>query len=339
MYETGTATGVVDLVNKLATFIEANGWTRDSLADEASGRRYHAHRSSQYLNMRAYVNEAPNSEIKNRSASGVYGVALNVGTGYNGATAWYKQAGAPTESTSYWTAGIIKATGAITAYHFFAHNSGDQIYAVIEYTSGKYQYFGWGQMSKFGTFTGGDFMFGSTEGVKTAFAFGQGLSTPFQMGSSSSSLNYISVSNYGTSVDFTRVDVDSETGWHPSVGTPYSASIRRVFDINSSLNMCQQYVVPNSVNAVTPLLPIRLHVARTAGSFSTPNTIQHAPIGELPSFFTCSIAALVPGQQITFGSENYRVFPTFTKGTSYNAFDGSDTSTRNAGYYGIAIKE
>ena len=62
-YSTGTATDVVDLVNKLATFIEANGWTRDDLSNEGTGRRYHAHRGAQYLNMRAYLNEDPSSEI------------------------------------------------------------------------------------------------------------------------------------------------------------------------------------------------------------------------------------------------------------------------------------
>ena len=340
-YSSGTSTDVVDLVNDFATFIEANGWTRDDLSNEGTGRRYHAHRGSQYLNMRAYLNETPSAEI-DQAAAGCYGVAFNIGTGYSGATAWHKQAGAPPFSSLYLTAGISKATGAINSYHFFAHNSGDQIFAVVEYASGQYQYIGFGLMEKYGTFTGGDFMFGSTEGVRATFS-GQ-CGAPFQAQlPSGSPTSPIAIGHESRGViALATVTVDAESGWHTASAMDSGNSQRRIVNINSLPYLHEVLASPNSINGVAALHPMKLYVSRTASSGQHNLSGQNlAPLGEIPNFFPCSIASFTPAQQVTFGATNYRVFPTAAKGLTYVSYnDGSSTpANRTSGYFGFAIKE
>lgn len=323
-YETGTATGVIDLVNKFATFIEANGWTRDTLADDGSGRRYHAHRGLQYLNMRGYVNEAPGANFDSATSSGVYSVAFNIGTAYSGATTWYNQTGVPIgTSTTYGCAGMTLTSGAITAYHFFAHNSGDQVYAVIERASGFYTYLGFGLLTKYGSFTGGDIFFGGQSGVTAStdggFAF----------------LGWTSYSS-GQSKGYVKVDVDSQAGWHWGAGESYQGrdtTLRYVRDdTHGSLYTIGQQ--PNTHNGLSVVRPVKVRVEREATHLST---TALSPIGEIPNIGTFVIAdSIVPGQQVTYGSENYRVFPYFAKDTNVGY---TQRQTTHSGREGWAIKE
>lgn len=343
-YSTGTAATPIDLVNDLATFIEANGWTRDSLANEGSGRRYHAHRSGQYLNMRGYVNEQPSSSLLDEGGAtfssppaGVYSVAMNLGTAYSGATAWFNQTGVPTRSPKYHAVGAVDLTVSMT-YHFFAQNSGDQIFAIVEYGTGKFQWFGFGVMTKYGSWTGGDFLFGSMRGVGTPVTSYSRIGGPYKFFPAAST--YAPFGDNPGVPSFVNVDVDAETGWHEALSMDNSAvSGRRVVDINVQAQIPFAVSSPNSVNSIAPMLPIKIYVCRNAVTGMAPNGQDIGtltPLGEIPGFFACWIENFVPGQQVTLGSENYRVFPWCGKGSTGTDFSTSD---RFSGYYGFAVKE
>lgn len=318
-YETGSATGVNDLVNKLATFIEANGWTRDSLGDEGTGRRYHAHNGSVYVNIRSFNSEAVTTNIQNGSNSTLsHSVAFNVGSGYSGASAWYNQAGTPQNSSGVKsTSGIHLVTGAIPAYHFFAHNSGDSIFVVVEYASGVYQRFGFGTLDKYGTYTGGEYMVGTNRGH----------------GTTTSQLADIGFFRGATSVipAFVNVDVDAESGWHYNVAASYGATRRPIveYTIHKTISRTGR-VMPNTHNGLLVKDPVIACVER-----STTSDGIFSPIGELPGVFYTSLANLVPGQQVTFGSEDYRVFPFLSKAATPAAV----VSGVSTGWDGFAVKE
>lgn len=328
-YETGAATGVVDLVNKFATFIEANGWTRDDLSNEGTGRRYHAHRGLQFVNMRGYVNESPGANFDSTANTGVYSIAFNIGTGYSGATPWYNQAGVPIgTSTKYGCSGMTLVSGAITAYHFFAQGGGDVIYAVVERTSGIYTYIGFGLVTKYGTWTGGDFMFGGQSGVTNSTSAGKGFFGVF------------SFSNLeGQTKGYVKVDVDGETGWHWGTGgdafSNRDTTKRYIGDTLASL-VFSAGMEPNTHNGLTTVQPVQIIVERTASHLST--GVQSL-IGEIPFTGLFNIGeSIVPSQQITFGTDNYRVFPFFAKNSSAvgsTAFASTTHSMR----LGWAIKE
>jgi hypothetical protein len=218
-YSTGTATDVNDLLDKLRVFCSTNGWTIDANTSEGTGKRWHGHIGSVYANFRSFLNETPSANVAN-AASGVNGFAFNIGTGYSGASNWYDQAGVPQGTSSkYMTAGMTRISGAVTAYHFFAHNSGANVVAVVEYSSGFYQYIAFGSLTKYGAFTGGTYFFGSTTGV-TNTAFGASFNMP--------RIGFFSdVSGGGTSGSFINATVDAEAGWKWS--TTGATNDRQVF--------------------------------------------------------------------------------------------------------------
>ena len=55
-YASGAATSPTDLLNLLVTFITTQGWTIDSNTTDGSGKRVHAHKGSNYINLRAAMN-------------------------------------------------------------------------------------------------------------------------------------------------------------------------------------------------------------------------------------------------------------------------------------------
>lgn len=149
-YQTGTATGPTDLLQKLVTWLVAQGWTSDSSVSYGAGWRAHLHKGSQYVNLRAFVGEAANISTGWGSGSGVssttgYGIAIYLGDGYSGASSWVAQTGGPKDSggTNPVGCGMFMTSGSVPAYFFF-DNGADHITVVIDKGSGLYAHMGWG---------------------------------------------------------------------------------------------------------------------------------------------------------------------------------------------------
>lgn len=335
-YETGTATSVVDLLNKFATFIEANGWTRDSLGDEGSGRRYHAHNGSVYVNMRAYANEDPPSTILGHGSTGTYSWAFNIGTGYDGGTAWHQQAGAPLfTGSTYYTAGMNKIDSSVPAYHFFAHNGGDQIIAVVEHASGSYQYLGFGSLVKYGTWTGGEYMYGSMNGVtNNEWSTGSGIVGIgfFQAPANGSSFNR----NF-PNVALIDVDVDAETGWHVTDPVSQATTRRKVLDLQYLTAINSDWLYPSTLNALHPFHPVVAAVFRDTSNDTTTSPISM--LGELPGVHYCNIDNFVPAQQVTLGATDYRVFPWGRKKTTAGKVGTVSGPSGHTAFFGFAVEE
>ena len=114
-FQTGSATGIVDLFDQIVTFVTANGWTLDSKVPDGSGERAHLHNGSVYVNLRAGVNE----NIWANGSTG-YQMGLYLGTGYSGASDWRSQAGGPLGQGQSYTvgSGMALPSGALTGYWF-----------------------------------------------------------------------------------------------------------------------------------------------------------------------------------------------------------------------------
>jgi hypothetical protein len=137
-YQTGTATGIADLLDKLVIFLNANGFTQDAYATDGTGKRYHAHNSAGlYVNTDRQLMKIIGANVVNSFPStAATGIALNVGTGYNSGQAWYNQTGVGQGGTKYMVAGVNFPNAALPAYHFFSHNSGASVFVVIEWQAG-----------------------------------------------------------------------------------------------------------------------------------------------------------------------------------------------------------
>jgi hypothetical protein len=324
-YETGTATGVNDLCDKLRLFLSSNGWTIDANSTESTGKRFHAHIGTVYANFRSFVAEIPSSNINQAASSACTSLAFNIGTGYSGATAWYAQAGTPISSAKNGTAGITNIAGAVTAYHFFAHNSGANVMVVVEYSTGLYQMLGFGTLTKFGTYTGGEYFFGSRSGVDNS-TIGSGVIIP--------GVGFFSSLGANPNA-YINATVDSEAGWKWSESLAGAPSSVRKSTGNESRFKRMQTIQPNSLNDLTVFLPVRGQVYRDTTNSSTASA--KSPLGEVPKVFFCTINFIIPGQQVVLGGTNYRVFPFFKKDVTTTTV--STAGTGHSAYYGFAVAE
>lgn len=321
-YQTGTATDPNDLLQKLVTFLVANGWTQDMSQADGTGWRAHLHRGTTYVNLKGTtgaVNPWAHTVIP-AAAAGDASLHIYLGTGFSGAANWNAQAGAPTLNGTSTNTGMSMPlpTGAITAYHFFTDSAGDNVVVVVEKTTGIFTHLGWGvSLTKAGTWIGGPYFFA----VVHAYGFPSDSTTaPGAQNGPSAKAPFV----YGDSVNsaasgFVRADVDAFTGkWlgcsnntnQPSGGytgkngaSEYRGNTAPPTDIP-----ILEYFVERAfttLNQQAILVPVRVWAARDAGGYS--------PLGTVPNIFY-SIATdrgFSAGTEITLGADTYKVFPNF----------------------------
>ncbi len=142
-YQTGTASGPNDLLQKLVTWLVAQAWTQNMSAAAGTGWRAHLSKGGRYVNLRAMVNE--HADWAYHVATNGYGIGLYLGDGYDGGVAWNLQSGGPlyTSTTDRVGAGMRLPSGAVSAYHFF-DDGADHITVVVERTPGNCVHMGWG---------------------------------------------------------------------------------------------------------------------------------------------------------------------------------------------------
>lgn len=322
-YQSGTASDPTDLLSKLNTFLVAQGWTSDSFATDGAGKRAHLHKGSDYVNLRSAINEAV---WPNLSGTAGYGIALYMGSGYNGSNGWAAQAGGPIKSGASDTVGSCAElnSGAITAYHFF-DNGNDGITVVVERSGGIFTHFGFGRsILKSGFSSGGQYFFGAKTGAR--------LGSTGLMGDASTSATapFGVVQGYNQSSSTTqgaaayiKVDVDSFTGkWvgfssldttTPNEGytgklghsgTDYSSlQALAPTEIPGLTRLCRNLV--STFNAQAVLMPIRAFVQRDAGGYSH--------IGQVPDLFFSSAVeqGFAQASLYTINGKTFMLFPRF----------------------------
>ncbi len=317
IFETGVVTSIPNLLDALADFCVANGWTENFNAIEGTGRRVHLQLSSDvFINLRALVNEAAQPS----GFPPVSGLAINGSTGYNGALAWYNQTGAPTDGvTTYRMAGMMGISGAMPAYYFHARE--DMIYVWLEYATGLYQFMGFGRIEKYGAWSGGTVFFASAEGHSDTITT---LSTTL-IGEPPTGL----VDMVGNRHGYMYGTIGANTGWLPcSNFNTTSPDMPRFFS-----SLCMQSLIvtnaANQFNGLPVLLPIDIAVARD-GAFAIAANTNFSIEGFLPDLYFCNLRTLIPGQQLDDGSGDiFRIYP----------FRQKTATGHSGGWFGVAIKE
>lgn len=325
-YASGAATSPTDLLNLLVTFLTTQGWTIDANATDGAGKRVHAHKGSDYINLRSVINEAVWPGLGGNVG---YGIALYMGTGYSGASGWAAQAGGPIRTGGTETVGaiMILPSGAISAYHFF-DDGADNIVVVVERSGGLFTHMGWGpSLKKSGTWTGGAYFFGSNMGKEATPITNPVMGDPSNgagcpgaiIGAYSTTSNNIDGHAF-----FVRADVDSFTGkWIACSGnnTTSTEGYTGKLGVTGIDYTTTPELIPTDVpsyqrlllgrtvsafNSQSLMLPVRVHVNRDAGGYSF--------IGEIPNVFACSASpngGVATSSILTIGSRDFMVFPHF----------------------------
>lgn len=321
-YQNGTATSPTDLLQKLATFLVANGWTQDASASDASGWRFHAHKGTTYINIRSVVNEnSTAANFADKYTTGAFSAwLLYAGDGYSGAADWRSQSGGPRNvTTPANTVGVamLLPQGAVSGYHFFTDATNDNVVVVVEKSASIFVHCGWGaSINKMGTFTGGQYFFASSAGYQAQYDQGGAYAGRAYSAQCPGVFNDPYTGPYSTI--FIRADVDAFTGkWitfgatttgynHYTGKTGYSClRANESTDLYSAAPSYGSYLrrLTSQMTGQSLLLPIRFTVAR--------DTIGNSFLGDLPNIFLCNAVAkgFTPATLYSWGTDQYRVFP------------------------------
>jgi hypothetical protein len=310
-YETGSATGVNDLIGKLKTFLETNGYTINSFTAIKTGYRLHVQKGDLYINLRSAFNET--YAAQNQSLA-FWGIALNGSTGYDagaagGDFAWHNQPGRPgqTGGSSY---GLVSVAGgmnaAIPSYYFFLDTDG--FCACIEISTGVFRWFYWGKLTLFGN-VGGNALDGFfTGGVSGPFNFLNDSLNPF--------CNVFG--DYGP-VFFLYFNVPENTQkWFSaanSVGsygrttgllafTPFSNSLTATSENYAGYLHNLMRSIPGNLGNLSPLLPCYMGVA-------TPT--RDTLLGHFDMVRLTRIAGFTTGQEVSLGGKTWKVLPAISR--------------------------
>lgn len=306
-YETGTATGVADLISKLNTFLTAQGFTFSSTWTNST-------------NTLGSITKGGNYWIYQYATSGATTLVLTTATGSTGTGLITAQPGVP--SLQCWVNNI---GGPYVAYHFFT--DGSRVNVAIEKVAGVFSHINFGSAQKLGSWSGGSYVTGLYTEESSATARGDLLnglnSVPFsgKMDSNTPTTNargrrgHIRVPTAGAGVAL--------LGQVPGTGT-YSA-----YYIATGLQWEYQSEVldasPNTFNNRAILAPVNIgHI--------TANTVGTNPlylIAVVPNVALVRIDNLSPGDLV---NGDWLVFPISQK-------NGPATTYVNSGTYGIAYRK
>lgn len=316
-YESGSATGPVDLLQKLAYFAQTNGWTIDNAGAQGNGYVLQIHRGSVYANYRAMVNEAYPSGVVFSGYSPVYGILCSPARGYSSSQPWYDQIGRlgsdpvnGTAGTPY-PLGIGGMVGAIPYYFFYT--SGNNLYMIVELESGYFNHLCVGELEKYFAFNGGQWFAGPYLGPCDASS----------LNSWKQKLNYYHIissrGSRGSSEGIPAFYIYAENGsyqeWHgaeyslvyPPRGRP---SARRVASAHYGQLTALWGLSSVASREEIVFWPETVMIYRGDG--------RAAIAGTLKDLYTVKMTTLAPKQQITVGSDTYIVFPYRTRETTYS---------------------
>lgn len=290
-YQTGSATGIDDLLDKLRLFLTSNGWTQNLFQPDGDGYRLHLYKGAQFVNFRSTQTDPP---------SGTDGldahIWVNGSEGFDGGAAWDAQPNASPSSL------LRDMPGALPNYWFFAN--GDCCYVVVEKSVGAFMHMAFGLLEKNG-------MDVAQSGAFIQACYIPPSATPdvtnaavlFDAGQSSS--------NYPNHI---RVDVDGVNGTWVEFSSSASLTPRalgpcRKKGLNEDLIRAQ----PNTFCQRTVLLPMPVLVNRPSNLYSI--------IGYPPDIAQCVINLHTPADELTLGADTWVIFPWATRGDTFGGMN------------------
>lgn len=305
-YETGTATGMLDLLTKLSAFAVANGWTEDVFVTGAVALNHLAlHKGTVFVQFKYDI---ATGHIAMYQSLAYSGASAGNQTGDSG-SGDYSYAGAVDVGRRIFGIGNL----AYPAYYFFAGTN--YIHCVLEFQPGIYRHFGFGEIVKFGTWTGGEYCLGHT------MPSAAGLNQPW---ASTGAFLMDGNSNTGT-VDFQNTIhiegmpnqvVNGKWGvfglhtFGSSTGVD-RAGIQRIAIMGGIkgglLEAHFGWFQGNPANGFIPMFPINCY-------YRSISPEKWRLIGYMPDTRNVNITFINPAEEIVLGANTWKFFPWWRKG-------------------------
>ena len=308
-YQTGTATDVADLLDKLRVFASANGWTVNTWLNGWLSLQS----GSLYFNFMADTAVGSNARYAGPR------VLVRGATGFDSAQSFTTQPGTSPEAEAN------DMAGPFAAYHFFV--AADYIHVVVEVTAGIFTHFVAGLLQKAGAYTGGEYV----DAVQWTTNASNG--NPNYPEYSDNNLMFDQLTGYYSKEGYLHADIDGKTDNWFEFGTGGPAGNRargvtRNSGASAGLLQALWERSPNTFNGVSPLLPIAVAVERSGALYS--------PAGVVKDLRLVNMAYLTPGQTLTIGSDQWLCFPARQKTDVWNQ---SGSNVPSSGYYGYAYRK
>lgn len=222
------------------------------------------------------------------------------------------------------------------AYHLFSN--GEFVHVVIEETPGRFRHLSFGFIDKYGAFAGGQYL---TAGcpvesfTTTPYAFNaSNHSIPF--GSNGQGPSRTSLASNGYPGTYVRADIDGWTvGWRLLSSSWYTTDQLDAYGCTSYANATNNragyigsgtqnslntlahdlayHCSPQSYNGLAPMLPCYVGVNRT------PYVGTWTLLGEFPDVRFLNIANFNPGDELTLGTDVWKIFPLWNKAYTLGA--------------------
>jgi hypothetical protein len=321
-YEKSQATSIDDLFRtKLRTFATANGWT-DSEGTSVAGRQYFE-KTDTGLNCKV----AFRWDTTTPGNVGVYNHLTYSGSGTVPGSHGDDSGNGTVTSFSNTTANNsrrISLDNDTNNYWFF--ESDDYIHCVVETTAGNFRHFGFGQIAKVGTWTGGEYAYaqqGSTNSIGTSDGWLlDGLARGASVSTFQATMHIEGTPGIGSS-KWAVVWGGGAT----SIGNDRAGNVREFVQGGfrsgpMSFPFAKWSATP--LQGLIPLTPIWCFLRRTN---SAPTTSVY-PLGYMKDVRAINMRHHNGGDELLIGSDTWVVFPTATKNVS-----------GDAGHQGIAYRK
>lgn len=208
--------------------------------------------------------------------------------------------------------------GPFPTAHLFTDDPSTYLHAVVEVSAGLFRHINFGNMRKFGTWTGGAY-YGLTKWNQSNLQIDVPSSalhhTPFDSGS------------IGNGAETTFYYNDGTTLWRAVSATTLNGVVRRQGQGSNRGGFGRVFRIPTETpfSGLIALQPVTFWSTTVA---DTPDTVRC--MGQIKDIATVNIGNLEPGESYLIGSDEWMVFPMAAK---HNPSDRNDVE--NSGYYGI----
>lgn len=316
-YQTGTASGANDLLDKLRLFAVANGWSVNRWATAGSGRELCLAKGSAFFSLRSYQNETV--PLNGRSDANKTGIAVTGSDGYSAGSGWDRQPGYPQQASGgakdQYSAYLpfVTSQGPFPAYHLFATGS-KTIYLEVEVTTGVFQRLGFGSLDLFNPASagGGRFFYasGGDSSVTDSSAASAWLGAHIDNGPYSLEEVPFRAADYG-GVSYkpgscVRAAFGSFDNWCGSQYRVAGSLLTQVCQGGGVHDKLLRDLSPNPLNGIGILTPNIVSVLRGEEFLS--------PLGEVPGMRYMDMTNYLPGDEFSLGSDLWKVFPWYQKG-------------------------
>jgi hypothetical protein len=316
-YQTGTASSAAGLVTIIKDFAASNGFT-------VTGDVIHSSNSWTRVQS-AVANLDPISTHYSSENYNIIGFTGGLDTTFSTNLSPVQTIGGISHSCYN---AILTASWPITYYLVATPSSPRAIYGVINYDVNKFQHFAFGEIIKSTSlYTGGNFVTAQFASAYTSINCREKfIGCDLYNAMFSAGVPYFwppvtNTGNNGARNSFLYLSHNSY-GWGPGANTTAAPTTTNLSD-PIAIRFIAQLLgrQPNNFNNQTILLPARLLRGVSASYVMD--------FGELPYFRFCRIDYLNPGDIITLGSDQWKVFPIFQKDVS--------SATAKRGYGEAAI--